>query len=111
MDKRQVIVIGGGPAGYTAALYASRAGLDTLVIEKISVGGQMTLTDIIDNILAYMHHDAGTNGAEHNAQQDDAYEHGGHFADQRRVLVGYSYIQHPFGDFGDNRILLSCQQW
>ena len=44
-----MIVIGGGPAGYAAALYASHAGLDTLVIEKMSVGGQMTLTDIIDN--------------------------------------------------------------
>ena len=33
-----MIVIGGGPAGYAAALYASRAGLDTLVIEKMSVG-------------------------------------------------------------------------
>ena len=44
-----MIVIGGGPAGYAAALYASRAGLDTLVIEKMSVGGQMALTDIIDN--------------------------------------------------------------
>ncbi len=44
-----VIIIGGGPGGYTAALYASRAGLDTLVIEKLSVGGQMALTDVIDN--------------------------------------------------------------
>ena len=44
-----VIVIGGGPGGYAAALYASRAGLETLVIEKLSVGGQMTLTDVIDN--------------------------------------------------------------
>ncbi len=44
-----MIVIGGGPAGYAAALYAARAGLDTLVIEKMSVGGQMALTDIIDN--------------------------------------------------------------
>lgn len=43
------VIIGGGPAGYTAALYASRAGLDTLVIEKMSAGGQMALTDIIDN--------------------------------------------------------------
>ena len=43
------VIIGGGPAGYTAALYASRAGLDTLVIEKMSVGGQMATTDIIDN--------------------------------------------------------------
>lgn len=44
-----MIVIGGGPAGYTAGLYASRAGLSVLVIEQALVGGQMTLTDIIDN--------------------------------------------------------------
>ena len=44
-----MIIIGGGPAGYTAALYAARAGLDTLVLEKLSAGGQMALTDIIDN--------------------------------------------------------------
>ena len=44
-----VIIIGGGPAGYSAALYSARAGLETLVIEKFSVGGQMTLTDVIDN--------------------------------------------------------------
>ena len=44
-----VIIVGGGPAGYTAAMYASRAGLDTLVIEKYSVGGQMALTGDIDN--------------------------------------------------------------
>ncbi len=44
-----MIIIGGGPAGYAAALYASRAGLDTLVIEKMSPGGQMGLTGDIDN--------------------------------------------------------------
>ena len=44
-----MIVIGGGPAGYTAALYGARAGLDTLVIEKLSAGGQMALTQQIDN--------------------------------------------------------------
>lgn len=44
-----MIVIGGGPGGYTAALYAARAGLDTLVIEKLSAGGQMALTHQIDN--------------------------------------------------------------
>lgn len=43
------LIIGGGPAGYTAALYAARAGLDTLIAEKMSVGGQMTLTADIDN--------------------------------------------------------------
>ena len=44
-----MIVVGGGPGGYTAALYAARAGLDTLVLEKLSAGGQMALTEEIDN--------------------------------------------------------------
>ena len=44
-----MIVVGGGPGGYTAALYAARAGLSTLVLEKLSAGGQMALTEAIDN--------------------------------------------------------------
>ena len=43
------IILGGGPAGYTAALYSARAGLDTLLIEKFSAGGQMTETELIEN--------------------------------------------------------------
>lgn len=44
-----IIIIGGGPAGYTSAIYTSRAGFDTLVIEKVSPGGQMIQTPQIDN--------------------------------------------------------------
>ena len=44
-----VIIIGGGPGGYTAALYSARAGLDVLLLEKLSAGGQMALTSQIDN--------------------------------------------------------------
>lgn len=47
--KYDMIIIGGGPGGYTAALYAARAGLETLVIERLSAGGQMALTQQIDN--------------------------------------------------------------
>ena len=44
-----MIIIGGGPGGYTAALYAARAGLDTLVLERLSAGGQMAQSHQIDN--------------------------------------------------------------
>ena len=54
-----LIVAGGGPAGYSAALYAARAGLSVLVLEKLSAGGQMALTDSIDN---YPGFDEGIDG-------------------------------------------------
>ena len=44
-----MVIVGGGPGVYTAALYAARAVLDTLVLEKLSAGGQMALTHQIDN--------------------------------------------------------------
>ncbi len=44
-----MIVLGGGPAGYTAALYAARAGLSVLILERMAAGGQMTLTGEIEN--------------------------------------------------------------
>ena len=44
-----MLIVGGGPGGYTAALYAARSGLDVIVLEKLSAGGQMALTAHIDN--------------------------------------------------------------
>lgn len=44
-----VAVIGGGPGGYTAALYCARSGLSVLVLEKLSPGGQMATTSMVDN--------------------------------------------------------------
>lgn len=56
-----MVIIGGGPGGYTAALYAARAGLTALVVEKLSAGGQMALTHEIDN---YPGFDEGIDGFE-----------------------------------------------
>lgn len=44
-----MLIIGGGPAGYTTALYGARAGLSVLVIEKLSAGGQITLSPLVEN--------------------------------------------------------------
>ena len=54
-----VIIIGGGPAGYTAALYTVRSGFSTLVIEKMAAGGQMNETIQIDNFPGF---DEGIDG-------------------------------------------------
>lgn len=61
MEQRiyDMVIIGGGPGGYTAALYAARAGLNVVVLEKLSPGGQMALTTQVDNFPGV---DAGIDG-------------------------------------------------
>ena len=56
-----LIVIGSGPAGLTAALYAAREGIDTLVIERGGIGGQAGITERLDNFPGFPE---GVTGAE-----------------------------------------------
>lgn len=80
-----MIVVGGGPGGYTAALYAARAGLDTLVLEKLSAGGQMALTQEIDN---YPGFEVGVDGftlAEKMQQQAERFGAKSEYAQVERM--------------------------
>lgn len=78
-----MIVIGGGPAGYTAALYGARAGLEVLVLEKFSAGGQMTQTQQIDN---YPGFDEGIDGFSLGFKMQAGAERFGARTEQTEVL-------------------------
>lgn len=69
-----VIIIGGGPGGYTAALYCVRSGLSALVIEKLSAGGQMAETEQVDN---YPGAGEGVGGFELAERMREGAEHFG----------------------------------
>lgn len=66
-------IIGGGPAGYTAALYGSRAGMDVIVLEKLSAGGQMALTHQIDNYPGFVDGVGGYELGEQMKQQAERF--------------------------------------
>lgn len=56
-----MVIIGGGPAGATAAIYAARAGMSTVIIEQMTLGGEISSTDRLDNFPAFPD---GISGAE-----------------------------------------------
>lgn len=68
-----MLIIGGGPGGYTAALYAAREGLRVLVLEKLSAGGQMALTNQVDNYPGFPEGIDGFTLAEQMQQQAEKY--------------------------------------
>lgn len=68
-----MLIIGGGPGGYTAALYAARAGLQVAVLEKLSAGGQMALTAQIDNYPGFVDGVDGYTLGEQMQQQAERF--------------------------------------
>ena len=80
-----MIIVGGGPGGYTAALYAARAGFDTLVLEKLSAGGQMALTEEIDNYPGFEDGIDGFGLAEKMQQQAERFGAKSEYAQVERV--------------------------
>ena len=91
-DVRDVIIIGGGPAGYTAALYAARANLKPLVIEGIEWGGQLMITSDVENYPGYPD---GVMGPEMMRQfREQAERFGTEFVTD--VVTSVDFSERPF---------------
>lgn len=69
-----VVVVGGGPAGITAAIYTAREGLDTLVIERAAPGGQAAITQVIDNYPGFVEGITGAEFARRLTEQAGRFE-------------------------------------
>ncbi len=69
-----LLIVGGGPAGLTAAIYAAREGIDSLVIEKSALGGQAALTERIDNYPGFPKGIEGGELADRIIQQARRYQ-------------------------------------
>lgn len=103
------IIIGGGPGGYTAALYTARAGLSTLVMEKLSPGGQMATTDQVDN---YPGFPEGINGFELAMKMQESAQRFGaetHYGEAVKLELASSpkHIVTDSGEFLAKTVILS----
>lgn len=92
MEKVRCLIIGSGPAGYTAAIYASRANLNPVIYQGIQPGGQLTTTTEIDNFPGYPQ---GTTGP---ALMEDLKQQAQRFgADVRTgIVTKVDFSKHPF---------------
>ena len=91
-DVREVIIIGGGPAGYTAALYTARANMKPLAFEGFNWGGQLMITSEVENYPGYPE---GVMGPEMMTQfRDQAERFGAEFVTDDVTKVDFS--ERPF---------------
>ncbi len=92
MEQVKCLIIGSGPAGYTAAIYTSRANLAPVLYQGIQPGGQLTITTEIDNFPGY------PNGVDGNVMMEDLRTQAARFgADIRTgVITNVEFGQRPF---------------
>ena len=98
--------VGGGPAGLTAALYAAREGMDTLVIERAALGGQAAITERLDNVPGF---DEGIEGALLGVKlRRQAERFGVELLQAQEVVKIYSHDNYQCVDTADGSQYSAC---
>lgn len=102
MRATNLLIIGSGPAGYTAAIYGARAGLNPVIISGLEVGGQLTTTTDVDNFPALL----GIQGTE---LVQKMREHAEHFGTEiiRDVVQRVDFSVYPFQVFGEKETYIA----
>ena len=92
MEQVKTLIIGSGPAGYTAAIYAGRADLNPVLYAGIQPGGQLTTTTIVENFPGY------PNGVDGNQMMMDLREQASRFGADLRdgIITKVDFSQRPF---------------
>ncbi|MBQ8061949.1 MAG: thioredoxin-disulfide reductase [Bacteroidales bacterium] len=105
MENIRCLIIGGGPAGYTAAIYASRAGLSPVVYEGMEPGGQLTTTTIVENFPGF------PGGVDANQLMTDMRAQAARFgADIRRgTVTSVDFSSRPFKLTIDSETVIEAQ--
>lgn len=105
MENIKCLIIGGGPAGYTAAIYASRAGLNPVLYEGMEPGGQLTTTTIVENFPGF------PEGVDANQLMSDMRAQAARFgADIRRgAITSVDFSQRPFRLMVDGETEIEAQ--
>ena len=103
-NRFDVVIIGGGPAGLSAAIYAGRARLKTLLLEKTAIGGQITLTEYIENYPGFEEPILGTTLAEKMEKQAQRFGAKIHYAEVTSVKLKDDEKKIYISDENDNPI-------